>query len=1034
MSIIKTARQFKIPRSTLNSKLTGRIPVEYQGRGGYHSTLGKTTEDELVTWINNSNERGLYISKEDLFTSVVKIMIEKKSPTKKAFQNHKPSKKFFYAFRRRHPELKWKSEAYTQPEKLTEGAVKLWLKNVDSQLGENAKILGCPERVFSLELLVFGCPEKDVILRNPRKGDTERVTTIFAANANGILMSPQTLYMTDKMPANADKQVPPGWKIGKTESGNITPSAFYDYFTSTFVNFLTDNKIRRPVVVYIDGQKSNLTLHLQKFCDKQKILLIPLCPDASHILHPLNVTLFESVRHNGMMMKKDYEEGRSNFMTKYNLPNLINKFMTKNGMKEDIIDKFKTTGLCPLKSDSVSEMPEGFVHQASSTTRRRQMKSKAAQSMEVDNQELPKNSDFIPQTSEVYDHVRSLSSNSEVDYHELSNSSVDSEVPHNSQYSATNTLQSELSFLESHLSFFEKRLKPSVLWEFRKTKAKARRHLGTGTKGKKIKKFKRDRGDYTKEKVYQALEAIRNGLSCRKASSQFNIPRSTLRDKINGVRPVETEASSGFYSILGKEIEVNLANWITSSNERGLIINKDGLYTSVEKIVAEQNLPRKGLFRNDKPSDAWLYAFRRRHPEMIWMNEKFTKADKLTDAAVKYWLRDVDNQLGEHAKILACPERVFSVEVLSFGFPEKYEFNLSDPKKDDFDRVSTIFAANANGVFAPPQTLYKLEKLPVRAFKLAPLGWKIGMTESGNITSFAFYEYFTTVFVTFLIEKKIQRPVIVYIDGQKSNLTLHLKKFCDKQKILLVPLCPDASHILHPLNVTLFETVRKEWMSTKADMEDGKFTFLTKYNLPAMLNMFMTMDEQKEALIESFKTTGLRPLKSDCTSEVPQGFEDHKASSTTTMTEIQTKALEPIEVDYEELSKISDPVPESPEIDDNESSLNSDLISEDSVEDFQELNSHVDLEVPEVPHSSQNDNDSQIHESSAMKILKLELDALESYLSFFEKRLKPSLLSQFRKTKVTARSRWKGDVKCTELYNIWRGIVMDVEKAKNKIP
>ncbi|GAB0095042.1 uncharacterized protein DMENIID0001_103710 [Sergentomyia squamirostris] len=955
-SVRQASKQFQIPCTTLRNRLSGKTTSETMGKRGYHSVLGKEIEEELAKWITDSNERGLFVSKDGVYASIDRIIIEKKLQREDVFKNKKPSKMWIYSFRNRHPEMIWMHEKFTRADKLTDAAVKCWLRDVDNQLGEHSKILACPERVFSVEVLSFGLPEKyDFVLSNPKKEDVERVTTIFSVNANGVFAPPQTLYNVEIVPVKAFELAPLGWKIGMTKSGYMTPAAFYDYFTTIFLRFLADNKIQRPVIVYIDGQKSNLTFHLKKFCDEQKILLVPLCPDASHILHPLNVTLFETVRKEWISTKADMEDGKFTFLTKYNLPAMLNMFMTMDGRKEALIESFKTTGLRPLNSDFVPEVPENLTHK-------------------------------VPEVFEVF------------------------EVP---EEPLREQLELDVNILRAVRDRTEQIIRPDLLAEFQKTKAAGTEWMGeiesTRTLGRNKKSVKRKANWlYTQENMTQALQAVKAGMPIRQAACQFKVPRTTLRNKISGKSPLECIGHGGLHSVLGKKIEDQLVAWINESNERGMYISRDGFLASVERIINEEKLPNKILFKNKKPSKAFLYHFRKRHPELVWI-EEYIKPLILTDAAVKHWLMDVDKQLGENSKILACPERVFSVELLVFGLRENEQI-LSYPKKFDIERVTTIFAANANGIFMAPQTFYKAERMSAKMRKQVPPGWKIGKTESGNMTPSAFYDYFKSTFVTFLTDNKVQRPVIVYIDGQKTNLTFHLKKFCDEQKILLVPLCHDASHILHPLNVTLFETVRKDWLSTTADIGDTNTNFMTKYNLQTMLNMIMTMDGRKEDLIDKFKTTGLRPLKSDYTSEVPQSFEVHQASSTTTMTKRQSKALESVEVDYEDHLPNTDFVPEDPE---------------------DELPSN-NFNVPQVPQSSQHYQAPEMPETPSMKILELGLGALESYLSFFEQRLKPSLLSQFRATKAS-QTPWKGKVESTDLYNMWKGIVMDIQKTKNKI-
>jgi len=86
------------------------------------------------------------------------------------------------------------------------------------------------------------------------------------------------------------------------------------------------------------------------------------------------------------------------------------------------------------------------------------------------------------------------------------------------------------------------------------------------------------------------------------------------------------------------------------------------------------------------------------------------------------------------------------------------------------------------GTWAPPltlYTLYKYERIPAIIARSAPPGWGIGKSENGWMTAETFFEYISNIFQPFIIE----RPVVVFLDGHKSHLSLHLSKFCRKIKL-----------------------------------------------------------------------------------------------------------------------------------------------------------------------------------------------------------------------------------------------------------
>lgn len=50
MKMATAGRTYKVPRSTLRNKISGRAP-ETSGHVGYEAVLGKSIEDMLVTWV-----------------------------------------------------------------------------------------------------------------------------------------------------------------------------------------------------------------------------------------------------------------------------------------------------------------------------------------------------------------------------------------------------------------------------------------------------------------------------------------------------------------------------------------------------------------------------------------------------------------------------------------------------------------------------------------------------------------------------------------------------------------------------------------------------------------------------------------------------------------------------------------------------------------------------------------------------------------------------------------------------------------------
>ena len=100
--IRKTCKTYGVPRATLQDRLKGRI-VEKPRQMGPDPYLGLENEKKIVGWIINIAKCGFPIKKQELLSTIQKIVVDKKLVT--PFKEGKPGQKWFSAFLRRHPEV-----------------------------------------------------------------------------------------------------------------------------------------------------------------------------------------------------------------------------------------------------------------------------------------------------------------------------------------------------------------------------------------------------------------------------------------------------------------------------------------------------------------------------------------------------------------------------------------------------------------------------------------------------------------------------------------------------------------------------------------------------------------------------------------------------------------------------------------------------------------------------------------------------------------------------------------------------------------
>lgn len=327
---------------------------------------------------------------------------------------------------------------------------------------------------------------------------------------------------------------------------------------------------------------------------------------------------------------------------------------------------------------------------------------------------------------------------------------------------------------------------------------------------------------YTLDNIRKALDEVTNGSSIAEAARKHNIPRTTLSSKHNNVYPVDTK--KGPASVLSELEEKQLEIWILYIGDMGFPPTKSLLLDSVQQIVKAQN--KETPFTNGRPGRKWYNAFLRRHPVVAErMNQHLTKArSEVTEEDIRKWFSTVRSYLESNnwLDVLDNPDRIFNMDESAFLLCPKEKRVLarkgeklvySFVHNDEKECITTLFAGSASGKQPPPMVIYSYQRLPAAISEKFPKDWALGRSETGWMNGETFFEYVANIFHPWIIKNKIQLPVILFVDGHASHLTLHLCEFCKKNQIILVALYPNATHIYQPMDVSVFRPLKVGWLT-----------------------------------------------------------------------------------------------------------------------------------------------------------------------------------------------------------------------------
>ena len=313
----------------------------------------------------------------------------------------------------------------------------------------------------------------------------------------------------------------------------------------------------------------------------------------------------------------------------------------------------------------------------------------------------------------------------------------------------------------------------------------------------------------------------RGEISIRRASLEFNIPKSTLNDKLTGKTPVDA-GRVGPPSMLTTDEEEALVKYIKSSSRRALPVTRASVLNDVSEIL-QKELDR-GVQRRlpphmtgVKPSGRWWNLFKRRHPNLPYntSNALSLARKNVSRASVEQWFWYTQRYFIEIGQlpVLSDPSRMFNMdEVISNG-----QCNTT-MMAEDKTNLTVLSMVCADGRLPPPCIVYpgvKVEYMVIAALPPSDeLDCNIGHSTNGHLTKEVLYEYLCGSFHKWLERHNVQRPVVVWTDWHETRINYHLATKLEDLGIILFGLPLKTSQVLKPVEVTIRRPLREAWKLT----------------------------------------------------------------------------------------------------------------------------------------------------------------------------------------------------------------------------
>uniref|UniRef100_A0A8D8YNF4 DDE-1 domain-containing protein n=1 Tax=Cacopsylla melanoneura TaxID=428564 RepID=A0A8D8YNF4_9HEMI len=275
------------------------------------------------------------------------------------------------------------------------------------------------------------------------------------------------------------------------------------------------------------------------------------------------------------------------------------------------------------------------------------------------------------------------------------------------------------------------------------------------------------------------------------------------------------------------------------------------------------------------PGRTWYEAFLKRNPEITnQTSEAVTAANAcVQEQDIRKWFQQITESLvskGHSLDILQDPSRIYNADETCFQLCPKgskvlplkrnnYIYEID--KSTAHTNWTVLFTFGADGTVAPPYIVYPYTRVPKEVQASVPHAWGFGRSDSGWMKTELFRDYLVNVFAEFLQDKHVKKPVILFVDGQKTRLTYQVSEECEKLGIVLIAVYPDATRLLPPAAVSAFKPLKNAWKKGLRDwMRESGNVAVTSKNFAPLLKHVIDTGVSNDVLKHGFRATGLFPF------------------------------------------------------------------------------------------------------------------------------------------------------------------------------
>ena len=361
----------------------------------------------------------------------------------------------------------------------------------------------------------------------------------------------------------------------------------------------------------------------------------------------------------------------------------------------------------------------------------------------------------------------------------------------------------------------------------------------------------------------QAIAAVQGGnMSQRTASKQFNVPRSTLQDRLSG--RIEPGVRPGHPTKFSKTQEEKLIDYACNRASLGIGFGKRQFLRYAASYAKKYGVNFKG----GTPSHKWWQLLKKRHPDLARRKPEGTASVRhvcMNAVTVGKYFSALKTVMEDHKISKDCMWNMDETGMSLDYTPKtiiarKGSRHLQIRSSGNRELITVIGCISAAGDALPPHMIAKGKTArSINGFNTenAPAGTIWSVSETGWTKQGIAKLWFERTFLPNIGEK---RPQVLIVDGHGSHNFVELIELAIKHQIHLVELPAHTSNWLQPCDRTVYGLLKTYYNEACQDlMSTYPGTVINKANLCALFTKAWVNATLPSNIQSGFRACGIYP-------------------------------------------------------------------------------------------------------------------------------------------------------------------------------